>query len=353
MTGVSVVRHLAGLFATAWVAGSASASGIGFKTINVDVKPIESFARTIAADGAPSALEFRGGLEISSPDASFGGLSGLDFTPDGNLVAVADIGFWFCVHPIEANGRPVGLSDARLAPILDERGRPTVSKRAGDAEGLRILVKHGRLEALVSFEQQARIRRFVAAPDLAKARAQAVPLPKSVSGLEANAGLEALAVAPTDSPLSGATVVIAERSLDQNGNHRGWILDGPRRGAFSLIRSDAFDVTDAAFLPSGDLLVLERSASFLTGFAMRIRRLSVADLLPGETIDGRILIEADMRYQIDNMEGMALRPDTQGSTRIALISDDNMNPLQRTLLLEFTLPPDPLPIPRPRAGTGQ
>jgi len=147
--------------------------------------------------------------------------------------------------------------------------------------------------------------------------------------------------------------MIAERSLDQAGNHRGWILGGPRAGTFALVRSDDFDVTDAAFLAGGDLLVLERRYALFAGPAIRIRRIAAADLLPDTTVDGRIMVQADMGYQIDNMEGMALRPGAAGETRILLISDDNKSLLQRTILLEFALPADAVPRPRMRADAGQ
>ena len=46
---------------------------------------------------------------------------------------------------------------------------------------------------------------------------------------------------------------------------RGFILTGPRRGPFEVARSDDFDVTDLAFLPTGELLLLERHFSLLRG----------------------------------------------------------------------------------------
>ena len=62
---------------------------------------------------------------------------------------------------------------------------------------------------------------------------------------------------------------------------------------------------------------------------------------PGATVDGDVLLEADMRYQIDNMEGLAVHTNADGETIIALVSDNNHNMLQRTLLLFFALAPDP------------
>jgi len=54
-------------------------------------------------------------------------------------------------------------------------------------------------------------------------------------------------------------------------------------------------------------------------------------------VDGPELLSADMAYQIDNFEGMAVHRDASGALVLTLVSDDNFSPLQRTLLLQFTL----------------
>ncbi len=339
----------AGLFLSGDTAPGAE---IGFVPIELRVAEIDSFEIGLS-ETRFGALEFRGGLDLSTRNPDFGALSGLDFAPDGTLIAVADTGHWFMARPVESDGRLIGLADARLAPILDGDGKPIESKRQGDAEGLRVTTRNGRLEALVSFEQRNDVRRFVAAPDLAHARPELVKLPKAVRGIDRNGGLEAVAVAPTDGPFAGALALVAEHSLDKNGNHRGWIVGGSRAGAFSVVRSQEFDITDAAFLPNSDLVILERRFSFTTGVGMRIRRIAAADLQPGKTVEGRILLEADMRFQIDNMEGMALRAGRNGETLITLCSDDNNSMIQRTILLQFALPPDAPPSPRPRPALVQ
>jgi hypothetical protein len=319
----------------------------GFTPVEVSVSTIENFQ-----PGLPGttfgALEFRGGLVLRSRDPDFGALSGLDFMPDGSLLAVADTSAWFSVRPVAHNGRLVGIEEPRLAPILDADGEAVTGKRQGDAESLRVVTRNGRTDAFVSFEMRNDVRRFAASSDVSLSRSEAVPLPKAVAGIRRTAGLEALAAAPDDGPLGGSLVIVAERSLDAAGNHRGWIVSGPRRGAFSIARSDEFDVTDAAFLPDGDLLILERYYSFPLSVAFRIRRIDLDALRPGATVDGRILIEADLGYDIDNMEGMALSTGPDGETLITLCSDDNHSMLQRTLLLQFAMAPDAAPLPRPR-----
>jgi hypothetical protein len=49
------------------------------------------------------------------------------------------------------------------------------------------------------------------------------------------------------------------------------------------------------------------------------------------------MLEADMRYQIDNMEGLDIWQAPDGTTRLSLVSDDNKSILQRNLYLEFAL----------------
>ena len=173
-------------------------------------------------------------------------------------------------------------------------------------------------------------------------------LPRFVRDLSANQGIEAVAVAAKDGPLAGAVVAIAERSLDLAGNHRGFVLDGPRAGAFSIGRSGGFDITDAAFLDNGDLVILERRFSFAAGLAIRLRRIPGALIKPGRIVNGATLMEAGIGHQIDNLEGLAIRTRPNGDTILTLVSDDNHSLLQRTLLLQFRLVPSSSPLPRPR-----
>ena len=50
------------------------------------------------------------------------------------------------------------------------------------------------------------------------------------------------------------------------------------------------------------------------------------------------LAELSLPLSVDNFEALAVRPDGAGGWHLFLLSDDNFNPLQRTLLLQFQLP---------------
>ena len=335
MTASLAFRCLAVLFVM--TAPGTLAHAQGLEPLALETRPIERFWGSETSGNQYPKLEFRGGLELLSPERRFSSLSGIDFTSDGTLYAVQDTGRWFIAVPVEADGRLVGLADPQSAPILNNAGVPLSGKRWGDAEALRLQEHDGAVSALVTFEQVNDLRRFQG-PDFVDSASTPVTFPGGFSAIDRDLGFESVAVARKDGPLEGAILLVAEDSPDEAGNHRAWVLDGGRAGAFSIAKIGPYDITDAAFLPEGDLLILERSILFPLGIGMRIRRIAEADILPGATVEGETLIEADLRDQIDNMEGLAVRSNERNETILAIVSDDNRNRmLQKTLLLYFAL----------------
>ncbi|MGO4283685.1 esterase-like activity of phytase family protein [Bosea sp. TAB14] len=300
---------------------------------------VEIGARRIAAFEPRSpekrrfgALQFRGGLVLSCSHPRFGGFSGLWRSVDGReLVSVSDRGYWLTAKVASDAGRLVGLGSAEMAPILGASGRPLARTRSFDTESLAIADG----VAYVGVERTHEVLRFDWAGEGVEARARSLPVPPEVKRLPSNRSLEAVGVVPAG-PLAGTVVAIAERSGRENEPTLGVILSPGRPGLFKVVRHDGYDITDLAFLPSGDMLVLERWYRPWRGVGMRIRRIAGRDLKPGALLDGPYLIEADLGFEIDNMEGLSVHLD-QGRTILTLISDDNFSILQRTLLLEFEL----------------
>jgi hypothetical protein len=171
-----------------------------------------------------------------------------------------------------------------------------------------------------------------------RARASIVPTPPGIAKLPNNKGLEALAFAPRGTKLAGTLIAFSERGLDADGNLKAFLIGGPMPGEFSVQRRDDFDISDCTVLPGGDILLLERRFSLLRGgIAMRLRHLRLADIKPGALVDGPQLFEADMGYNIDNMEGISTHRTAAGDLILTMISDDNFSFLQRTILLQFKL----------------
>jgi hypothetical protein len=162
-------------------------------------------------------------------------------------------------------------------------------------------------------------------------------MPPAVKRLPFNKGLEALVVVPKGLPLAGTLIAISERGLDEKGNLIAFLVGGPSPGQFSVRRTENFDISDAVILPSGDLLVLERKFSLVSGVGIRIRRVALKDIAPGALVDGPSIFDAGLSEEIDNMEGIDAHVTDEGDTVLTLVSDDNFSLIQRTLLLQFTL----------------
>ena len=106
---------------------------------------------------------------------------------------------------------------------------------------------------------------------------------------------------------------------------------------FSVKRFDDYDISDAALLPSGELLLLERKYSLQHRASMRIRRIPLEEIKPGALVDGPVLIEADKNFQIDNMEAISVHRASSGEIILTLMSDDNFSSAQRTIMIQFSL----------------
>jgi hypothetical protein len=220
--------------------------------------------------------------------------------------------------------------------MLGANGRPLWDAGRQDTESLALA---GAIAYWWASSASTRCCALTDRRDLLTARGQPIPMPAGVKALPRGKGLEALGIASAG-PLAGRLIAIAERSGPDDDVTSGFILTGPVRGAFEVVRRDRFEVTDLAFLPDGDMLILERRAEFWTGVAMRIRRIAAATIKPGARLDGPALITSDMGETIDNMEGLAVHRGPDGALRITLVSDDNFSFIQRTLLLRFRLVED-------------
>ncbi|MBB3594329.1 hypothetical protein FHX08_004733 [Rhizobium sp. BK529] len=280
-------------------------------------------------------LEFVGGLEMVSSNSLFGSLSSIRMRPDGkSFIGVLDTGHWL-TGSIErdAKGRLLGLSGVEITPMRDRVGRLHEGKGQMDAEGLAL--DGDRI--LVSFEQDHRVDVYPDPGFLVSPSVATIDILIPQDEMRANRGIETMVVAPRSSPLKGAPVIVTERSLNEDGNRLAAILAGPLKGQFAVARDGSFDVTDGAFVPGGDLLLLERRFNMSEGIGMRIRRIKGRDIKPGAVVSGDLLVEGNFNYNIDNMEGLDAFQAADGTTHIILVSDDNHSILQRNLMLEFRL----------------
>lgn len=303
--------------------------------IEVRAQPITAFDPHDPSRQRFGQLEFRGGLTLTSPYREFGGLSAIRMAPDGaQFISLSDHGRWFKGRLTYEGTRPVGIADPVMAPILGPDGQPLMARGWHDTES----IADDGDTLYVGIEGVNQIVRFDYGKDGLLARGQPIPVPPGIRTLPLNKGLEALVFVPRNQPMGGTLIAISERGLDDAGNLRAFLIGGPAPGNFSVKRIEQFDISDAALLPSGDLLILERSLSWPEGLLVQIRRIPIENVRPGAVVDGPVLFEADLRFEIDNMEGLAVHQTPAGEIVLTLISDDNFfHALQRTELLQFTL----------------
>jgi hypothetical protein len=257
---------------------------------------------------------YAGGLQLRANQSDrFHGLSDLEVLRSDRLVAVSDDGDVVEARLVfDAMQRLVGVADVRIGALLGEDGRPLREKADADAEGLAILPNGARL---VSFERHHRILRYPAIGGLPRG----VPSPSE--SLPPNEGLEALSVDPE----AGADAYIA--GAEASGDTWRCRLSSRCTAGPTVAKSQEFGLVSMKRIRGLDTAYLLRAFD-----AERGSRISLELFRSGRQIAN---LEMATPLTVDNYEGVAAVPRSDGSVRFYLLSDDNGSDRQRTLLLAF------------------
>jgi hypothetical protein len=274
-------------------------------------------------------LELLSAFELRSRHPHFGGVSGLSIGGDGRLYAVSDRGYWLSAQlGHDSTGALLNLLDWQIKPILTPARTP-IDGLLTDAEAL---ARAPDGSFIVGFEQNHRLWRYLPPPMTFDSPAQAITLPRDLAKAPHNGGLECVTVLP-----SGEIFTVAEELQNKDGSFKGWLIADPQAVEFAYLPSAGFRASDCAALPNGDVIVLERHLSIFLGFSARLKLIRAASIRAHAVLDGEDLLRLDPPLRLDNFEGIAVREDAAG-TLIYLISDNNFQPFQRTLLLQFRMP---------------
>lgn len=302
--------------------------------VRVEAKPIRLNQQdaTVLKVGR---LTFLGGLRLSAVDSEFGGLSGLTVSEDGGrLLAISDQGALLRADLTYSDGELSGLMDSQLCPLKNRWG-DVLRGKEGDAEALLILAD-GSLA--VSFERQHRIDRYPPSTALRtdcsniEAARSLYRIP-SWNSLPPNGGFEAVAAIDDTTILA-----VSERGDTEDGRLIGWLLRP--QGSTSIYyqpSGSGYRPTDLTRLPDGNLLLLERRFTILAGVSSRLCLIEKESVKVDVTMTCNLIAEISSPLAAENYEGLSARLDKNGNTVIYMISDDNFNPLQRTILMMFRL----------------
>jgi hypothetical protein len=280
-------------------------------------------------------LRFLKAWELGSGNQDFGGISALTALSDGRFIGVSDagtlIGFGL-TNDIRAD-RPF------IAPLPEAYG-PGKTYRDRDSEGLAYDADTGQF--WVSYEGNDMIRRFT--PSFA--RSDSVVHPAAMQDWPYNRGAETILRFP-----DGRFAVFSEGADRPDGSYQAVLFSGdpvePGTSSFTFGYRPpvGYKATDAKMLPDGRILMLNRRIGFPNGFSAILSVLNPADITKGATVKSTPIAVLKSPLLVDNMEGLAITQEG-AQTIIWLISDNNFNIFQRTLLMKFALVE---PIKKPEA----
>jgi hypothetical protein len=270
------------------------------------------------------ALEFIAAWELRSRNEGFGGISALVSVGHNRFVGIGDAGTVISFR-LTDDGR---IDRTTIAPLPNVHG-PNVSYKDRDSEGLAYDPDSG--QYWVSFEGNHAIRRY------SKSFNQQTGLirPAILQKLPRNKGAESI-VRLQD----GRFIIIAE-SLDDD-MHSAWIFSGDPIESTTTITPFTFRppagyrVTDAAQLPDGRIVLLNRAIGFPSGFTAKVSLLNPDSIGRNSVLSADIIASLAPPLLVDNMEGIAVTGDGD-KLFLWLISDNNFTLLQRTILMKFRL----------------
>lgn len=275
------------------------------------------------------ALDYLGGWALESDDGGFGGISALMVTAPGQILGLSDSGVLtgFHVGPGPESRRPF------IAPLpvrAQDRHRPWWS---WDAESLTHDPAIDRY--WVGFEGLQAICRY--GPGFA--RVEACRTWPDIFAWPQTGSIETLARLP-----GGRFLAIGEMGMTADGRHDVLLFDSdpaepdtPDPVHLRYAPPQGYRPTDAVALDARHLLVLNRRLTLQDLFTATIAIVELPQRpAPGALLKARTLARLAPPLLADNFEGIAISQEA-GRPIIWVISDDNHEFFQRTLLLKFGL----------------
>ena len=274
---------------------------------------------------ASGTMRFVRGWHLVSPHSRFGGLSAIARIAPDRFLLIGDNGYATRL----AFDRAGRLSAFRIAPLPVPPGWPD-RKTMLDSESLFVDPVDGAL--WVGLERINQIWRF----DDALTRLKARHAPAVLRDWPKGRGAEAMARLA-----DGRIIILAEGGRDDPRRNRGVLLAGVPGAASAPATRFFYDsqgkgaVSDAAPLPDGRILIVHRKVGWNPVFTTTIAIADPQAIRPNAVLRSRTIGIVPRRVA-DNFEGAAVTVEN-GRTWLWLVSDNNFQSWQRSLLLQFEL----------------
>jgi hypothetical protein len=217
------------------------------------------------------------------------------------------------------------------ADIADLRQGPGTSADKGNRDVEAMAVHGGKL--WLAFEGANQIWRY----SRANWKAAASAAPPAMKDWPANKGSEAM-LRLSD----GRFILFREEETRADGTIQALLFEGdPAKTGTKAVPiryrpPQGYRITDAAALPDGRLLFLNRRFGLPEAFTAKLTMAPKPGAGPIELLSGAEIAHFQLPGPVDNMEALSVTREN-GRTIVWLASDDNLNPIQRTILLKLGL----------------
>lgn len=272
------------------------------------------------------ALTYLGGIRLRSDDPAFGGFSAMHVAGRRfSLLADAGLGYSFTM------GRDLVPRGGRGWEVPDGPGIGW-TRTDRDAESVAVEPTTGRV--WIGYENANEIWRYGPGLDRGEARRA----PRAMHDWPLNGGAESIVRLR-----SGRFLVLSESEGVKGGARMALAFDRDptdfraRGFAFAYRPPVGYSPTDAAELPDGRLLVINRKFTLRAGFTAIVTLADPRQLKPRALLGGREIARFAAPLVHDNFEALAITREG-GDTIVWIASDDNPPSFfQRSLLLKFRL----------------
>ncbi len=281
--------------------------------------------------GIAGPLNVQAVWAISSTHRDFGGYSGLVAGGDGQFLAGSDRGR-FLDFELDETTRRGTVNRIGYPPW-----RGVVYPFLLDLEALTSDPESGAVWA--AFEHGNAIERID--PDGSSTRVK----PDEMRRWSANSGPETLLRL-----VDGRFLVLGEAPEQSSGRrdrpgvlYAGDPVEGAEAIEFRYSSTPRYSPVDAAQVPGGDVVILERRVQYrlpAAEFDARLVRADPAAIKEGEPWSGEVLQTFKGSLFGENFEGLEFVPDPSNpdAGSLYMIADDNLSAFQRTLLVKLDWP---------------